>query len=110
MYLSYMVLKLSTVVEFTISSVKSFHFSIVLIQNECILYDFKALGLFSFLLCPRVSKSEYSNIPSIFTSSMLFHIFVVVVVNGSLHLPKRPEIPERPVNGSTHARERGGSF
>ena len=68
-YLSYMVLKLSTVAEFTISSVKSFH-----LQNECILYDFKALGLFSFLLCSRVFKSEYSNIPSIFTSSMLYHV------------------------------------
>ena len=26
---------------------------------------------------------------------------------GSLHLPKRPEIPERPVNGSIHARVSG---
>ena len=47
-YLSYMVLKHKTVLEFTISSGKLFHLLIVLTQNEFILNVFKALGFFSF--------------------------------------------------------------
>ena len=53
-YLSYMVLKHKTVLEFTISSGKLFHLLIVLTQNEFILNVFKALGFFSFFELPRV--------------------------------------------------------
>ena len=53
-YLSYMVLKHKTVLEFTISTGKLFHLLIVLAQKEFILNVFKALGFFSFFELPRV--------------------------------------------------------
>ena len=46
--LSYMVLKLKTVVEFTISSGKLFHLLVILTKKEFILNVFRALGFFSF--------------------------------------------------------------
>ena len=56
-----MVLKLSTVEEFTISSVKLFHLSIALMLNEFILNDFKTLGFFSPTgNCHNHSKFNYA--------------------------------------------------
>ena len=60
LYLSYWVWKLSTSGEFTISSVRSFHLFTNLTQSKFTLKDLRAVGFFSFLLWPRVCKSENS--------------------------------------------------
>ena len=59
MYLSYWGLKLSTVDEFTISSVRSFHLFTTLTQNEFILKDLRALGFISVSCCDHVFVSQW---------------------------------------------------
>ena len=81
MYLSYLVLKQSTVLEFTISSVKLFHLLIVRTQNELSLKVFKALGFLSFFELPRVWESENSNKPSIEMSSIFCIILKTCIIS-----------------------------
>ena len=80
MFLSYLVLKQSTVLEFTISSVKLFHLLIVRTQNELSLKVFKALGFLSFFEL-RVWGSENSNKPSIGMSSVFCIILKTCIIS-----------------------------
>ena len=80
-YLSYMVLKHKTVLEFTISSGKLFHLLIVLTQNEFILNVFKALGFFSFFELPRIGVSENLNSPFMEMSSILCTILKTCIIS-----------------------------
>ena len=75
MYLSHMVLKLSTVEEFTISSVRSFHLFTALTQNEFILNDFKALCFFQFLVmttCGQVLSIQKVH-PFVYIINMVYN-------------------------------------
>ena len=81
MYVSYNVLKLSTVLEFTVSLGKLFHLLVVLRQNEFILNVFKALGFFNFFELPRVWVSENSNSPFMEMSCILCTILKTFIIS-----------------------------
>ena len=77
----YKVLKLSTVLEFTVSLGKLFHWLVFLTQNEFILNVFKALGFFNFFELLRVWVSENSYSPFMEMSCILCTLLKTCIIS-----------------------------